>query len=184
MSQDGIEQSDEQLMIRLANGDRNALRPLVDRYQRQLYVFLYRMLDGNVSAAQDTVQETFLRLINQRSYQPSRPLRPWMYRVATNVATDYLRRTQPLPLHQTSDVVDTTLGPESSAELSERAELVRTALDTLPPGLRSVLILRFYHDFSLQEVADALDIPVGTVKSRLFSATRKLREHMATDVTS
>ena len=184
MSRDDSDQTDEQLMIRLGNGDGTALRPLVDRYQTQLYLYLYRMLNGNFAAAQDGVQEAFLRLINQRSYQPSRPFRPWLYRVATNVATDYLRRTQPVPLNDSFDRADTALGPEATAELSERAETVRTVLDTLPYQLRSVLILRFYQDLSLQEIANALDIPLGTVKSRLFTAARRLRERMAAEVTS
>jgi RNA polymerase sigma factor (sigma-70 family) len=182
VSHDGIDRTDEQLMIRLANGDGSALRPLVDRYQTQLYLYLYRTLNGNFAAAQDAVQETFLRLINQRSYQPSRPFRPWLYRVATNVATDYLRRSQPVPLNASFVIADTGPGPETTAELSERAEVVRAALHTLPYELRTVLLLRFYQDLSLQEIADALDIPMGTVKSRLFNAVRRLREGMAAEV--
>jgi RNA polymerase sigma-70 factor (ECF subfamily) len=179
---DGDDESDEVLMFRLTNGDAGALRPLVDRYQAPLQTYLYRMLNGDFGAAEDSVQETFLRLIRQKSYREGQPVRPWLYRIATNVAVDWLRRRRLLPLHDVGQREVTEREPAAVAERSDQAASVRMMLQGLPEESRTVLILRFYQEMSLQEIAETLDIPLGTVKSRLFAAARRVREEMGEEV--
>jgi RNA polymerase sigma-70 factor, ECF subfamily len=178
---DDTDASDEALMIRLANGDAGALRPLVDRYQAPLNAYLYRMLDSDFGAAEDGVQETFLRVIKQRSYRTGLPVRPWLYRIATNVAVDWLRHRRPLPLYEDRRGA-TQAGPDAAVEQSEQAAGVRRMLQSLPEDSRTVLVLRFYQELSLQEIAETLGVPLRTVKSRLFTAARRVREHMGEEV--
>src|SRR5215510_11271542 len=85
------EPSDEELAIRCTKGERTALSQLVERYHDPLLGYLYRLTDGDHSLAEDLVQETFIRLLRQKSYQPDRPFKPWLYAIATNLARDYFR---------------------------------------------------------------------------------------------
>jgi RNA polymerase sigma factor (sigma-70 family) len=171
--------TDEELMARIVNGDSNALRPLVERYQEPLHGYLFRMLDGDSDAAEDCVQETLLRVIKPRKHRQPQRFKPWMFRIATNLAIDQIRMRRPLRLSEGFEPVSEALGPEAHIERAEEMAAVRAALKQLTQDSRTVLMLRFYADLTLQEIADALEIPLGTVKSRLFTAGQRMREQMA-----
>ena len=136
---------------------------------------VYRMC-GDVQLAEDAAQEAFIRAWQKLpGYQPRSPFRNWLYRIATNVALDTLRRER-----ETVDLDDVPLqnphaGPESAVENAEQAELVRAAVLALPPASRAVLVLREYEGLSYRQIAETRGIPLGTVMSRLNYA----RTHLA-----
>jgi len=184
--------SDEDLLARFTGGETEAFGVLLRRYQRELYGYLRRYL-GDDSLAEDVFQNTFLQLyVKSDQYQPGRPVRPWLYTIATHQAIDALRRHarhQALSLEQhrpePSDGELRTLlemlegrgpSPLEVASEQERRQRVRASVDRLPEFLRQVLVLAYYQGLKYREIADALAIPVGTVKSRLHAALVRLQE--------
>jgi RNA polymerase sigma-70 factor, ECF subfamily len=173
--------SDERLMADAMRGDTKALVILADRYYEPILAYLYRLAGGQRQVAEDLAQETFLRLMQQESYRPDRAFRPWLYAIATNLARDHFRSRVRHPLVSEDaaamlDLVDSTPGPEVLAEAAEAGQAVAHAFDRIGAEYRAALLLRYYHGLSLNEIADALGIPLGTVKSRLSVGTRHLRE--------
>jgi RNA polymerase sigma-70 factor (ECF subfamily) len=184
--------SDEELLVRYCRGQTEAFGVLVRRYERELYGYLRRYL-GDGSLAEDVFQNTFLQLyVKSGQYEEGRPMRPWLYTIATHQAIDALRRNsrhQVLSLEQhrgesldgeVRSLLDTleSRGPAplDNASAQERKERVRASVDRLPDFLREVVILAYYQGLKYREIADILDIPVGTVKSRLHAALVKLQE--------
>ncbi len=209
--------SDEELLTRFCEGQKEAFGVLVRRYERELYGYLRRYL-GDSTLAEDVFQNTFLQLylksgkydpgqpvrqvlarlgdteLADRSgaYQKGRPVRPWLYTIATHLAIDALRRngrqraisldqsrgeTTEDELHSLLELVESRqAGPLDLVLDQEIRERVRAAVDRLPDLPRQVLILAYYQGLKYQEIAEILDIPVGTVKSRLHAALIKLQE--------
>ena len=167
-------------MAALMAGDRTALDELVRRHQGQLLGFFFRMLDGDRPQAEDLVQETFLRLLRQRTYAPGRAFKPWLYAVATNLARDHLRSARSRPAGPGDEVLallpDRAPGPDQRAVAAQETRRVAEALGQLGEDVRAAVVLRYANDLTLADIAAALDIPVGTVKSRLNAGTRRLRE--------
>ena len=171
---------DEQLLAAALAGEMAALTLLVKRYQRPLTGYLERLLGGDWPLAQDLTQETFLRVLRQRDCRGQRPFKPWLYAIATNLARDHFksaasRRVAPLDPLLAENLVAEEAGPEEQALAQERGQTIMAALDTLSEEYRATLLLRFSSDLSLHEIADTLDIPLGTVKSRLTVGLRRLR---------
>ena len=184
--------NDEELLARFRRGVTEAFGVLLRRYQRELYGYLRRYL-GNDTLAEDVFQNTFLQVyLKSAQFEAGRPVRPWLYTVATNQAIDALRRQgrhQAVSLEQaremTGDGEAASLSqslesnqpepPELAAEAETRAQ-VRGCVDRLPENLRPVLILAYYQGLKYREIADILGIPVGTVKSRLHAALVKFQE--------
>jgi RNA polymerase sigma-70 factor (ECF subfamily) len=184
--------SDEELLTRFCKGQTEAFGALVRRYERELYGYLRRYL-GDASLADDVFQNTFLQVyVKSGQYETGRPVRPWLYTIATNQAIDALRRNgrhQLLSLDQQreeladgelSSLVETLESdcpdPLEVAREKERREKIRASVDRLPDFLRQVLVLAYYQGLKYREIADILGIPVGTVKSRLHAALVKLQE--------
>jgi len=187
--------SDEELLSRFCQGETEAFGVLVRRYERELYGYLRRYL-GDSSLAEDVFQNTFLQLyVKSGQYETGRPVRPWLYTIATHQAIDALRRNgrhQAVRLDQEvaepgEGELRTLLemlesrgpGPLELASEQERRQRVRASVDRLPDFLRQVLVLAYYQGLKYREVADILGIPVGTVKSRLHAALVKLQEAWA-----
>ena len=184
--------SDEDLLARFCRGETETFGLLVRRYERELYGYLRRYL-GDGSLAEDVFQNTFLQLyIKSGQYEPGRPVRPWLYTIATHQAIDALRRNgrhQAVSLEQQReelaegefrgllDLLESRgPGPLELASEQERRERVRASVDRLPEFLRQVLVLTYYQGLKYREAAAILDIPVGTVKSRLHAALVRLQE--------
>ncbi len=168
-------------MVAVMAGERAALAPLVERYHTPLLGYLYRLTGGNRALAEDLVQETFLALLRRQGYQPNRPFRPWLYAVATNLARDHYRsaavRHAAIEADEVPpDTLDSAPGPEELAVAAEEGRAVARALCCLGDEYRVALLLRFYNGLSLHEIAATLDIPLGTVKSRLSVGGRRLRD--------
>ena len=167
-------------LIALARqGDRRAFGELVRRHRAGVINVVYRMC-GDANLAEDAAQEAFIRAWQRlHSYRPRSPFRNWVYRIATNAALDVLRREREtvdidgLPLAASDE------GPEANVEGEERSERVRQAVLALPPASRAVLVLREYEGLSYQEIAGTLNIPMGTVMSRLNYARDRLRKSLA-----
>jgi RNA polymerase sigma-70 factor (ECF subfamily) len=161
-------------------GDRAALEELVRRHQGPLLGFFFRMLDGDRAQAEDLVQETFLRLLRQRTYERGRAFKPWLYAVATNLARDHLRAARARPVGPGDEMLallpDRAPGPDQRAVAAAETRRVADALARLSEEVRATLVLRYANDLPLADIAAALAVPVGTVKSRLNSGTRRLRE--------
>jgi len=140
---------------------------------------VYRMC-GDANLAEDSAQEAFIRAWRHLpSYRPHSPFRNWVYRIATNVALDMLRRERETVDIDTLSLVSPDGGPEALVEGEERGERVRQAVLALPPDSRAALVLREYEGLSYREIADTLGIPIGTVMSRLNYARNRLRESLA-----
>ena len=173
-----FEVNDRDLIASAQQGDRQAFAKLVGRHQGSIVSLTYRMC-GDLRLAEDAAQEAFVRVWqNLNSYKPQYAFRSWLYRIAANAALDALRRERPTTDIDSLSLADSSAGPEQSAEDNERAAQVRRAIAQLSEPLRVVLVLREYQDLTYQEIADALDIPVGTVMSRLNSARAQLRREL------
>jgi len=159
-------------------GDRSAYGELVRRNYNGVVNVVYRMC-GDAGLAEDMAQEAFLRAwVNLPSFYPQSSLRNWLYRIAVNAALDVLRRKteEPVEDEKMQMVTDQAPGPEAAMIQKEQVAFLQQAMKSLPEAARSVLVLREYGELSYQEIASVLDIPVGTVMSRLNYARTKLRE--------
>lgn len=173
-----LEVDDRDLIASAQQGDRQAFTKLVRRHQGSIVSLTYRMC-GDLRLAEDAAQEAFVRVWqNLNRYKPQYAFRSWLYRIAANAALDSLRRERPTADLDSVSLADLGPSPEQSAEDDERAAHVRRAIAQLSESLRVVLILREYQGLSYQEIADVLDIPIGTVMSRLNSARAQLRQEL------
>jgi RNA polymerase sigma-70 factor (ECF subfamily) len=167
-------ESDEELMRAVAQGDERALGALVERHAARIHSFLVRVT-GDRDDADDLLQDTWIRVARgARGFDAARRVKPWLYGIAANLARDLHRRravrgkaAREVLLHaQTHDA-----SPRPADRIDVRARLAR-----LPERLREVVVLRYFEGLDEAEMADALAIPRGTVKSRLHGALRALRE--------
>ncbi len=164
------------LMLRVREGSEEAFRELYELYRKPLANFLYRLC-WNRSRVDDLVQEVFLRLWRARgSYEPTAKVSTYVFRIASNhwINEAAKRREQAL------GGADQAGGTDPSAPLvqSEVQAAVRRAIDALPEGERMCLVLSEYNGLKYAEIGEVLGIPVGTVKSRVFSAVGRLRESL------
>lgn len=167
------------LIAQAQKGDRRAFGELVRRHREGTVNVVYRMC-GDMNLAEDAAQEAFIRAWRHLpSYRPRSPFRNWLYRIATNVARDVLRRERETADIDAVSLATSDAGPEATVEGEERGEHVRQAVLALPPASREVVILREYQGLSYRDIADTLDIPIGTVMSRLNYARNRLRESLA-----
>ena len=172
--------NETQLVTQAQNGDRNAFSELVRLHAQGVLNVIYRMC-GDVHLAEDAAQETFIRAWqNLSSYRPQTSLRNWLYRIAVNVGTDMLRKEKRILPDAIEDLHLTDGGPglESLVSQQERTVLVQIAILSLPDASRAVLVLREYEGLSYQEISSTLDIPVGTVMSRLSYARNLLKSKL------
>ena len=170
--------SDEELMARLQAGDERALEQLMQRYQGPLYGFLSRRVG---SSADDVFQETWIRIVRARErFDTERRFVAWLYQIANNLCRDRYRRVD--AMRRAADsfrVEDETLRetPDDPA-LADR-DSMRERVLALPDRLREVLVLRYYEDLGEEEMANALGVPRGTIKSRLHAAVKALRQSIS-----
>lgn len=172
--------TDEELARGIQRGEADALTHLVERHHSPLLGFLYRMTGGDRALAEDLAQEAFLRVLRSiDQYAYPRPFKPWLYGIATNVARDYFKRAE---MRHTDSMPDGEIGtddaprPEEALLSEDEARRVAAAVKDLPAHQREAVILRYYQDLSLAEIADVLGVPTGTAKSRLSLGLRRMRE--------
>ncbi|MHC4996435.1 MAG: RNA polymerase sigma factor [Planctomycetota bacterium] len=166
-------------------GRHEVFEQLIHRYERELLNFLVRFM-GDRPAAEDVFQEAFLQVhLSAKSFDPSRRFKPWLFTIAANKARDAMRKKARRPAAQLdapvgastdetitfADLLSGELNlPQQILEKDELAQRVRRTIDQMPEHLREILLLAYFQQFAYAEIADVLQIPLGTVKSRLHTA--------------
>lgn len=179
---------DEQLLLRYTQGDAGAFETLVNRYRSELFHFLARFL-GDPILAEDVFQEAFLQVhLSSGGFDVSRRFKPWLFTIAANKARDALRSRFRRPTaeldaeistgeHDATRFVDlmpaTIPQPTESISNQETADAVKTVVGQMPENLRIVLLLSYFHELPYKEIAEVLNVPLGTVKSRLHVAVKE-----------
>ena len=182
--------ADEELLVAHLDGDGSAFPELMDRYKNELLHFLIRFV-GSKAAAEDVFQETFLQIhISGATFDPKRRFKPWLFTIAANKGRDWHRKHSKRTVMSLSQEIGGGEGEtarfidlmESDTELpdadllnSEQINDVRKAVDELPSHLREILLLNYFQQMSYVQISDSLEIPLGTVKSRLHAAVAAFR---------
>ncbi|SNZ17614.1 RNA polymerase, sigma subunit, SigW [Terribacillus aidingensis] len=170
-------------------GDQAAFEEIVSFYQNKVYHIVFRMI-GDTYEAQDIAQEAFIRAYtNIHSFDENRKFSTWLYRIATNLSIDRLRKKKP-DYHLDAEVkgtegldmysqlaADQAL-PEEEVQNMELQSNIHKEILSLPPKYRGVIVLRFLDDLSLAEIGEILDLPLGTVKTRIHRGRELLRKKL------
>lgn len=178
---------EKRLINQALAGDRRAFSELVELYQHKIFHMSYRML-GNRTEAEDVGQETFLRVYaNLSRYDESHKFSTWIYRIATNLCIDRLRKrratfsldqevagTEGLDLY--SQIPDKQKTPEAEVVTLELQREVQQAMDQLPVTYKTIMILRYIEDLSLQEISEIVSLPVTTIKTRIHRGREALKK--------
>jgi len=185
----GPDENDAEILRRCLTGDEDAYRRLVGRYQRQVYSLALRMV-RHVEDAEDLTQETFVRMFRAvERYDPTRPFAAWLFTIASRLCIDHLRRRRlkPISLHQRDpgsqeekviEIEDAGRRPDEITSDREEERRAQALIDSLPPHYRVVVMLRHQHDLSYEEIAEALHVPLGTVKARIHRARALLKSRI------
>ena len=184
MAHPQITEDETALIEQAQHGDRNAFGELACRYYPGVVRVVYRLC-GDTGLAEDMAQEAFLRAwLALPAFRPQSSLRNWLYRIAVNATLDVLRRRPEETLEDEAVQMfpDQADGPETTLIEKERVAQLQQAMRSLPEAARSVLVLREYGGLSYQEIANVLEVPVGTVMSRLNYARNRLRELLKGDL--
>ena len=170
-------------------GDQNAYTDIVNLYQHKLYQVCFRML-GNKQEAEDIAQEAFVRAyINLHTYDQKRKFSTWIYRIATNLCIDRIRKKKPDyyldaqiagtdGLDMYSQIAAEEQLPEEAVEQMELQDRIQYEISRLPDKYRSVIVLKYIEELSLQEISEILDMPLGTVKTRIHRGREALRKQL------
>jgi RNA polymerase sigma-70 factor, ECF subfamily len=180
--------TDEELVARATAGDVESFNQLVGRWERTIFALAYRTL-GREEDARDVVQEAFLRAYRGlRGFKGEAKFSSWLYRITLNLCRDWIRRERRAPVVQTPegvdavDLADAQATPSESVEdLVARRELSRAvarAIAELPEEQRTAILLKEYHGLTFQEIADQLNCPLSTVKTRLYQGLSVLRRRL------
>ncbi len=190
-SEHDLSVSDADLLRRHIEGDPQAFAAIINRHRRELYNFLVRFL-GDPALAEDVFQEAFLQLyLSAATFDQERRLKPWLFTIATNKARDALRsrtRRQTAPLDAAvagndeergtyADLMPSNIpSPQEDAQNQETRLAVQTIISKMPENLKAVLLLAYFNELPYKDVADILNLPLGTVKSRLHAAVKYFAE--------
>lgn len=180
--------TDEELVARSKTGDTESFNQLVRRWERPIFALAYRTL-GREEDARDVTQETFLRAFRALpGFKGDSKFSSWLYRIALNLCRDWIRRERRTPVVAMPEGVEieqlrAERQPTASVEdLAARAELSRgvaAAMEHLPDEQRTAIILKEYHGLTFQEIADLINCPLSTVKTRVYQGLSLLRRHLA-----
>lgn len=174
---------------KVKKGDQSAFEDIVVLFQSKIYQHCYRML-GNAHEAEDVAQEAFIRAyVNIHSYDDSRKFSTWLYRIATNLSIDRLRKRKPDyfldaeikgtdGLDMYSQLATDARLPEEEVQGMELEKMIYQEIANLPPIYRSIITLRYLEEFSLKEISEIMDLPLGTVKTRIHRGREALRKKL------
>jgi RNA polymerase sigma-70 factor (ECF subfamily) len=177
---------DAEILRRCRGGDEKAYRELISRYRRQVYSIALRMV-RQAQDAEDVTQETFVRMFRAIDrYDPARPFGAWLFTIASRLCIDHIRRARmkTVSMHwrevgseedRVIEIEDTGLGPDELTSHAEEERRIQALIDGLPPHYRIVVMLRHQQDFSYEEIAEMLELPLGTVKARIHRARALLK---------
>jgi RNA polymerase sigma-70 factor (ECF subfamily) len=176
--------SDAECVQKLQRGETDAFETLIRRHEKTIFNLIYRML-GDYDEAAEISQETFLSAYRAiGNFRGEANFSTWLYRIALNHATTRrktlsTRQQRNIPIENTEPISDPHAGPAESMEKKEIRDRVQQALNSLEPDDAAVILLRDLQDVSYEEVSRVLEIPVGTVKSRLHRARQSLKSKLA-----
>ena len=172
---------DEDYMRQLSYGNDSALDTLVFRHHKPLYGYVYRLLKDE-KLAEDIVQDTFMKIYQQgqKGYIPD-SFKPWMYKIATNCCRDYWRKASTKREYSTDRIVEGGGKVHQIIDRQLERQWMIDSLEQLPPDYRMVLYLRFYQDLQYAEIALALEIPLGTVKTWISRGLKQLEKILLED---
>jgi RNA polymerase sigma-70 factor, ECF subfamily len=168
--------TDDEIIRRIAGGDRQAMRLLFARYHVRLYRFISRLVN-DTAAAEDLMNEVFLEVWRQANrFQGRSSVSTWLYGIARFKALSFLRgrREEALDEDAAAELVDPADNPGTVMEKKDKAELLHACLGRLSAAHRAVVDLVYYHEKSVEEVAEIMGIPKATVKTRMFNARNRL----------
>jgi RNA polymerase sigma-70 factor (ECF subfamily) len=173
---------DQELVTQLQQGSLDALGQLYDQHQRMVFRTAL-VITGDQDAAADLVQDVFLRLYRFADHiDPGRPLEPWLYRMTVNLSYTWMKRNRRW-LRPLEDLAEWLTGgrqsPHEQVEMQDDWDRVQRAVSNLPFPQRVVIVLYYLNDLSLQDISEILEVPVGTVKSRLHYGRQALRKSLA-----
>ena len=176
--------SDENIVERALTGDADAFGELVRRWERRIFALAYGML-GREEDARDATQETFIAAFrNLRGFRGEAKVSSWLHRIAVNQCITRQRRAKVRSESALEDEVEknagsfaapTTYSPAGVVERSQVTQAVRRAVNSLPVELRQVIVMKEFEELTFKEIAEALDLPLSTVKSRLYTALKQLQ---------
>ena len=168
--------TDEELMTEFKEGNEKAFVELYRRYNRRVYAYCARMMNSK-TLAEDLFQEVFVRVARKRQRFESGSFSAWLFAIARNLCLNALRDNV---THVAIEEVQETLQTSADeAEYDPSLEILKEAIEQLPPDLREPLVLRVYNGFSYQEIADLTQTKLATVKVRIFRAKQRLHEKLA-----
>lgn len=164
------------------NNDEKAYAELMDRYRKPVFFMVYKMLNKSDESEDLTIEIFAKAFININKYSPDFAFSTWLFRIATNHCIDYIRKKK-LDTTSIDDTITTSAGdeigiqildlemnPHESAVNKQKIELVRLVVQNLPDKYRKLVMLRYFRELAYEEIADELDLPIGTVKAQLFRA--------------
>ncbi|WP_319590702.1 RNA polymerase sigma factor [uncultured Draconibacterium sp.] len=176
--------TDEELMTAVKNGNQSAFSELYERFNQRLYYYFYRMLGNDKELANDFLQDIFLKIINKPElFKPGYKFTSWIFTVAHNMCKNEYRNREVRKIVSKDENPDQFLSNENSYEETMSKEKLITQLfaeiENLEEDQKAILLLKYKENFSLKEISDILELPVGTIKSRLYYARTALTKKMA-----
>jgi len=184
-------QNEQVLVDRFCGGDHAAFHELVGQYKKKIYYLAYD-ITGDHHEAEDISQEVFIKMFRSlKTFRRDAKMSSWLYQIAVNASIDSLRKKSSKPTKSLDEFVQPhiqvdlpgsmaqSLDPQRSAEASQIQNHISQALQNISPKERTVFVMRHYNDLKLNEIAEILNVTVGTVKSLLFRAIKKLRKELS-----
>lgn len=174
--------SDEQLMANITAGNPKAFTELYERYNKRIYYFFLRMLGSDAELANDFLQDLFLKIIQKPElYKPTHKFSGWLFSIAHNMCKNEYRSREVRKNFKTEGNPDQYINPNFQEDSINKESLIAEVfneLELLDESQRSILILKYKENFSLKEISDILELPVGTIKSRLHYARQELSKRV------
>ncbi len=176
-----MKETDEEIASRVQSGDKEAFGEVIDRYEKTLCAFIFKMLGDRENCA-DALQETFLKAYkNINSFDSKRKFSSWIYRIAHNEAvTHYRKNRQQVVLDDNIEVANDDNNAEviqKKLDLEEQKKLLDKALLSIPLKYREVILFRFYEDKSYEEISEIMHVPVNTIGTYLSRGKQEIKKH-------
>jgi len=191
MSKKEMAQNEQVLVDRFCEGDTSAFHELVGQYKKKIYYLAYD-ITGDHHEAEDISQEVFMKMFRSlKTFRRDAKMSSWLYQITVNTSIDSLRKKSSKPKRsieefdqiniqeQVAGSIAQSLDPQKSAEASQIQHQISHALQNISPKERTVFVMRHYNELKLNEIAEILNVTIGTVKSLLFRAIRKLRKELS-----
>ncbi len=182
-----MRENDSELIKKAKHGDAKAYEGLLKKYKNSVYNLVYRMV-RDVQEAEDLTQEAFIKAFNSlTSFNEEYAFSTWLYKIATNNCIDFFRKRKlqtysldkPIQYKDSEiqhEIPDPELSPEKTILAQERSHIIQDAIETLPEKYYTAIVLRHTEEKSYEEIAEILDLPLGTVKARIFRAREMLNK--------